>query len=344
MTVTTAVPEKAISAILDGDDVIIADIGAANGLPENLRPLAGIARILFFEPDREAAKVLQRELVESGHAGAQVLAVALAGTDGPRSFYITNVPTGSSLLKPGSEFFHTFGNPDYFYPVREVTVETRRLDGVLAENQLPRLDFLKIDTQGAELEILQGLGRVFTDQTLCVELEIGYPGSYVDQPGFGQLDAMITEAGFYLFDLRLASADRHHKGDGDYYRREIFHVAKNSQSITKRIGEADAVYFRRTDQVLAQKDAAVARRLMVMMCIYGFFIDAYILADDAQAAGLLSGEQAEACRRAICDWHGATCDVLLDSPAFPRISSFLSRAWRFWQKRLLGRRFHRWQT
>jgi FkbM family methyltransferase len=335
--------EKVISAILDGAELIIADVGAANGLPTNLQPLAGVAKLLFFEPDRKAAENLQRELAASGHAKAQVLPVALAGSDGPRTLYVTNVPTGSSLLKPGSEFFNAFGNSDYFYPMREVTVQTRRLNGVLAENNLPRLDALKIDTQGAELEILQGLGQVFTDQTLCVELEIGYPGGYVNQPGFGQLDALITQAGFYLFDLKLTSADRHRKGDGGYYRREVFHVAQNSPSITKRVGEADAVYFRRTDQVLARKDPAIVRRLMVMMCIYGFFVDAYILADDAQAAGVLSVDQAEACRRAVRDWHGATRDALLDLPAFARFSSFLRRAWRFWQRRLLGRHFYRWQ-
>jgi FkbM family methyltransferase len=334
--------ENAIAALLDGNGLIVSDIGAANGLPLNLIPLGRTATVLFFEPNRDSAKALSEHLKGSGYADPRVLPVALAGSDGPRTLYITNAPTGSSLLKPGSDFFNTFGNRDYFYPVRETTVETRRLDGVLTESGLPRLDALKIDTQGAELEILQGLGRVFTDETLCVELEIGYPGSYIGQPSFGELDALITGAGFYLFDLRLASADRHRDGDGGYYRREIFHVSETSYSITKRIGEADAVYFRRTDQVLARKDPAIARRLMVMMCIYGFFVDAYILADDAQADGVLSREQAEGCRRIIHDWHGASRDVLMDSSTFTRFSGFLHRAWRFWQKRLLGRRFYRW--
>jgi FkbM family methyltransferase len=334
--------EKAITALLDGNGLIVSDIGAANGLPLNLIPVGRTATALFFESNAESAKALGEHLRGSGYADPRVLPVALAGSDGPRTLYVTNVPTGSSLLKPGSDYFKAFGSPDYFYPVREVTVQTRRLDGVLAEIGLARLDAVKIDTQGAELEILQGLGRIFTNETLCVELEVGFPGSYVNQPSFGDLDALVTDAGFYLFDLRLASADRHRNGDGGYYRRDIFHVSEGSPSITKRIGEADAVYFRRTDQVLACKDPAIARRLMVMMCIYGFFVDAYILADDAQAGGVLSPEQAEACRRAIRDWHAASRDALLDSPVFARFSNVLRRAWRFWQKRLLGRRFYRW--
>lgn len=334
--------EKAITGMLDGSGLIVADIGAANGLPLNLTPLGRTATVLFFEPNADSAKALTAHLQGRGYADPRVLPVALSDSDGPRTLYVTNVPTGTSLLKPGSAFFNRFGNPDYFHPVREVTVQTRRLDGVLAEAQLPRLDALKIDTQGAELQILNGLGQVLTDETLCVELEIGYPGSYVGQPGFGALDSLLTAADFYLFDLRLSSADRHRDGDAGYYRREIFHVAADSPSITRRIGEADAVYFRSTDQVLARKDAAIARRLMVMMGIYGYFIDAYILADDAEAAGVLSREQADACRAGIRSWHSATRDVIADSAAFARLRNFTRRAWRFWQKRLLGRRFQRW--
>jgi FkbM family methyltransferase len=335
--------ENAITQILDGSGLIVADVGAANGLPSNLIPLGRTATILLFEPNADSAKALAGHLRGCGYKDPRVLPVALASSDGPRTLYVTNQPTGTSLLKPGSDYFNRFGNPAYFYPVREVTVETRRLDGVLSEAGLQRLDALKIDTQGAELEILTGLGQVFANDTLCVEVEIGYPGGYIDQPGFGDLDRLITGAGFYLFDLRLASGDRHRNGDGGYYRREIFRVSDVSLTITKRIAEADAVYFRRTDQVLERRDPAIVRRLMVMMCSYNFFVDAHILADEAETAGVLNREQAEACRRAIRTWHGAISDILMDSAGYERWRNFLRRVWRFWQRRLLGRRFYRWQ-
>jgi FkbM family methyltransferase len=334
--------EKNIAAILDSAGLVVADIGAANGLPLNLMPLGRTATVLFFEPNQSSAEALAAQLRDKEYADPRVLPVALAGSDGPRTLYVTNVPTGTSLLKPGSDYYKTFGNPDYFYPVREVTVQTRRLDGVLAEAKLPRLDALKIDTQGAELEILQGLGDILVSETLCIELEVGYPGSYVDQPGFGALDELITAAGFYLFDLRLASSDLHLKGDANYYRREIFRVSPDSPSITKRIGEADAVYFRRTDQVLERKDANIVRRLMVMMCVYGFFIDAFVLCRQAEAAGILSPQQAASCRRSVLDWHRASTNLLVDRIWFGKLHRFFRRGWLFAQKRLLGRRFYRW--
>lgn len=333
--------EKAITAILDGTELIVADIGAASGLPMHLRPLGRIATVLFFDPDESAAEAVRRQLVQDGYAKAQVLPVALAGSDGPRTLYVTNSPTGSSLLKPVNEYARIFGNPDYFYPMREITVQTRKLKGVLADFQLPRVDAMKIDVQGAELEVLQGLEDGLTNDTLCVELEIGFPGLYNDQPGFGALDKLLTDAGFYLFDLRLSSNDICYRG-GAGCRQEIFRASRDSRSITKRISEADSVYFRRVDHVLAHRDSDIVRRLMAMMCAYGFFVDALDLADQAAGAGIFSAQQAASCRDAVVAWHHTAQDAVLESARFAGLIAFARRAWRSLQRRLLGRHFYRW--
>jgi hypothetical protein len=178
------------------------------------------------------------------------------------------------------------------------------------------------------------------NDVLCVELEIGFPGLYVDQPGFGELDGILTAAGFFLFDLRVAASDISHGGGTT--RSVVFRAAPNSRSITKRIGEADGVYFRRVDQVIAQKNPAVIRRLIVMMCSYGFFIDALDLADRALAAGIFNQREAETCRSAIVAWHRTQQDAVLETRWFARLDAFGRRAWRSLQRRLTGRQFHRW--
>src|SRR5690348_11195107 len=96
--------EKAITTILDGAELIVADVGAAYGLPQHLRPLAREATVLFFDPDESAAEEVSRQLAASGHPKARVLPVALAGSDGPRTLYVTHSPTGSSLLKPVNDY------------------------------------------------------------------------------------------------------------------------------------------------------------------------------------------------------------------------------------------------
>jgi FkbM family methyltransferase len=334
--------EVSVARLLDGNDLMLIDVGAAFGLPHHLTPLARQASVCFFEPDEAAARLVEDDLRRRRLTSARVFPIALAGNDGARTLHVTNVPTGTSLLKPASEMALEFTPQDYFFPVKELTVQTRRLDGVLDEAGLARADALKLDTQGAELEILQGLGtRLFTS-TLAVELEIGLPGAYLEQPGFGDIDRLMTQAGFQLFDLRLSSFDRHYRGDWSYYRREVFAVSAQSSSITRRVTEADGIYFRRKDMVLAARDPAAVRRLAVMLCVYGFFVDALQLIERAGQDGILAADQTETCRRAVLDWHACTRDLVFDSRWFASLSHFVRRGSRFLQKRLLGQRFYRW--
>src|ERR1051325_5209692 len=111
---------------------------------------------------------------------------------------------------------------------------------------------MKLDVQGAELEVLEGLGPWLVDNTLAVEMEIGFPGAYIDQPSFFKIEKFMTAANFDLFDLRLASHHRHFKGDWNYYWRNVFRVPRNSTSLTKRITEADGIFFHGVERLLAR--------------------------------------------------------------------------------------------
>jgi FkbM family methyltransferase len=337
-------PEQAVKAILNGADLIVVDVGAAFGLPWHLRVLERVATVLYFEPDHDAAEDIRRNAAQRGIPNVHIFQAALASTEGERILYVTNSPTGSSLLKPGSAFATEFGNPDYFHPLREVPIRTRRMMDVLAEAGLSRVDTIKLDVQGAELEVLQGLGSWLKDETLAVEMEIGFPGAYINQPGFGDVEKFMTAANFDLFDLRLASHHRHHKGDWNYYWRDIFRVPRNSMSLTRRITEADGIFFRKVDVLLARRNQGAIRRQIVLFCTYGFFVEALNLIDRAKDAGALGDAAAESCRKGVMDWHASTRDVIADSPLLERIVNFVQSISLRLQGRLLGRRFYRWNS
>ena len=59
-------PERAAKAILNDGDLIVADVGAAFGLPWHLRVLERIATVLYFEPDHDAAEDIRRIAREQG--------------------------------------------------------------------------------------------------------------------------------------------------------------------------------------------------------------------------------------------------------------------------------------
>src|SRR6266481_4985113 len=128
-------PERFIADILAGTDLVAIDVGASHFLPTNFHPLERVVTLCLFEPYEPAAEELRRKYAQLGLTNVKIFGDALADSNG---------------------------------------VRTRRLADVLDEAGLPRADALKIDTQGAELLVLAGLGDGFSRDTLAVELEIGF--------------------------------------------------------------------------------------------------------------------------------------------------------------------------
>jgi hypothetical protein len=83
---------------------------------------------------------------------------------------------------------------------RETAVETMSLDACLEANDVPRADFIELDVQGGELEVLTGAARTL-ERTLGVQAEVEFAPMYVGQPLFADIDAFLRARGFQLFDL-----------------------------------------------------------------------------------------------------------------------------------------------
>ena len=340
---STAQLNESVTALLGQQHLVVADVGAAYGLPAHLRVLENVATVYMFEPHEQRARELQEDYGRRIPGGrARVWPIALSGTGGERTLYITNVPTGSSLLEPGSEAARDRANPDYFYPMKKVTVRTQRLEAALADSPLRQLDFIKLDIQGAELEVLQGMASEQLSGLLGVELEIGFPGAYLSQPSFAQINEYLESGGLELFDLKPVRGHRHLPGANVGSAEDVFGVAADAPSISKRLWEADAIYFRPLRNVLASGDVAALRRLMVLECAYGFFTEAHHAVEASAKAGLVSSIEARELKLAITSWHRIGRYATVDSLTWRRWTSpWQSRIQRF-MRRFTSRRVAGW--
>ena len=78
--------------------------------------------------------------------------------------------------------------------VNTETVQTKRLDDV---EEYPPIDFMKIDVQGGELDILRHGVNTLGNVTV-VQLEVEFVPVYKDQPLFGDLQVFLRDQGFQL--------------------------------------------------------------------------------------------------------------------------------------------------
>jgi FkbM family methyltransferase len=179
-----------IDTIVAPGAIRIADIGAAFlGEAPPYQPLLdnGLGHVFAFEPDARQVESLRQQL------GANGTVIGDAVGDGAQhTLHVCN-HGWSSLLEPDPAalaFFNSFAALGRVESTLPVT--TRRLDDI---GELPPVDFLKMDVQGAELMVLQN-GRQKLAECVAVQLETSFVTLYRNQPPFGAIDLEMRAQGF----------------------------------------------------------------------------------------------------------------------------------------------------
>ena len=186
---------------LAGAPLVVADVGAAQGFDPRWELFAPHLRQIGFEPEPAEWRRLQTAIEAEGQADSRrVLPLALAEAAGRRPLYVTRDPDASSLYRPNQRFFDRMPDPSGTQVVGEIDVEVTTLDAV----RLPDaddLDVLKLDVQGAELDVLRGAARRLDSQVLAVIAEASFVELYQGQGMFADLDIHLRGQGFQLFDI-----------------------------------------------------------------------------------------------------------------------------------------------
>lgn len=172
--------------------VHVVDVGAMpiEGHNEIYLPLitANRAKLTAFEPDQAAFLGLEKAL-----SAPHRVFPYFVGDGRPATFHVNSSPMTSSLYPPNDSVVALF--PDVSPHMKVQTrhaVETKRLDDIA---EIERIDFLKLDVQGAELDVLNG-GVLKLAQTLVIHTEVEFVPLYVGQPLFGDIDVFLRAQGF----------------------------------------------------------------------------------------------------------------------------------------------------
>jgi FkbM family methyltransferase len=160
---------------------VCVDIGAAAGLyTVVLSDLVGeTGRVLRVEPLPFVHPLWTRLLRTGCNVSHHTVAMGAEPSQGTMS-----VPRGRYGLVTGRSFlaWHTdgLGSNSEFAGHVEVKVEVDTLDALCAGAGLTRLDFLKIDVEGAELHVLAGGTQVIEKfrPAMLVEIEARHLGRY----------------------------------------------------------------------------------------------------------------------------------------------------------------------
>lgn len=133
----------------------------------------------------------------SGDPQNRIIEAACWDSDGVTITINRSDNTQSSSLLPPKE--HLSAHPDVHFR-SEGNVVTRRLDGLLSDDT--RFDFLCIDTQGAELHVLRGLGS-FLARVKYAYVEVNEREHYEGGAALPDLDDFFRRKGFVRSATRM---------------------------------------------------------------------------------------------------------------------------------------------
>lgn len=175
----------------------VVDVGCRWGPAAAWLELAGV-RVIGFDPDAEECRRLENQA--GGNAAARFVPIALGSRAGPARLHLTVEPACSSLYPPDIGLLATRPALVVITPAGEVDVELDTLDAWTEREGVDRVDFVKLDTQGSELDVLMGAERTLA-HVRAIEVEVELNPIYEGQPLFGDVDGYLRRHGFVLWRL-----------------------------------------------------------------------------------------------------------------------------------------------
>tara|TARA_Y100001935_G_scaffold119964_1_gene99214 strand:- start:252 stop:1112 length:861 start_codon:yes stop_codon:yes gene_type:complete len=160
------------------------------------------SNIIGFELEQEVCSKMNA----SAKKGVKYYPYALGKANEKRKLYITQNPMCSSLYKPNEELIKLYNRFEVAYLKEETEINTITLDHFIEQNKIGEIDFIKIDVQGAELDVFQG-GKKTLNNVLKIVTEVEFIPHYINQPLFGDVCKYLEEHNL-MFNKFLGLAGR----------------------------------------------------------------------------------------------------------------------------------------
>jgi FkbM family methyltransferase len=276
-------PEMA--ADLRANRLILADVGSAGGVEELWLGLEDYIHFLTFDPN-------PRPHPTGDYSQSTNFPVGLWSSPGQMELNLTAHPDSSSLLPINTSLFADFVAKSGMEVVGKATITVDSLDRLLADKPALSPDFLKIDVEGGELEVLKGANQALSTTVMGLKVETAFVELQVGRPLLWQIDEFLRDRGFVLFNVGR-----------NYWIRDnrIYGYSSQPQLIW-----GDATYFLGREHFLKRLSAInpghrknILTKFVVLLLRYGVHDYAWDLIDGSATAGLIPAADAQALKAVV---------------------------------------------
>lgn len=175
---------------------IIFDVGANEGQSiERFKSIFPKSIIHSFEPIKECYEKIIRIYDKKN---IFINNCALGDKECERFFYINKNTYTSSFFKINNKYKELVNSDGINMSVKK---KISTIDGYLSLHKIKKIDILKIDTQGYELNILKGAKKSLKSKIKFIELEFILADYYKKKVNFYEIDKILSENNFILYDI-----------------------------------------------------------------------------------------------------------------------------------------------
>ncbi len=238
------VPEE--KNFLNQYPLIICDVGARGSAPNELIPFFPYLDYHCFDADKEECDRLSS--ISPSYKGYQVFPYFIGKDSTNVNFNLYRNRSHSSIYKPNKRYYEIF-TTDTDPIEKSIMLKSIPLKDVYLKEKLNLPDFIKLDTQGSELEILQG-SESFLKNILMIEIEVEFTEIYEGQPLFHNIMEFMIDNGFELLYLNRVFD----------HRRKMYSGKSRGQ-----LTWGDALFGRKEDCLAGFSDEKLARYILLLM-------------------------------------------------------------------------------
>ena len=249
--------KKSVFSMIDlSERIDIVDIGAnpIDGEPPYKKLLdSNLVNVIGFEPNKDALMRLNKM------KGPSETYIGKAVYDGTKQeLKLCSAQGMTSLLEPNTNLLgYLHGFSEWGLVENRQQIQTVKLDDV---KEIKNIDYLKIDIQGAELEVFKNATN-FLSNCCVIHTEVGFLEMYENQPLFSEVEMYLRELGF-LFHRFSPLVSRVVKP---------MYINDSPYSELSQVSWADAIFVRDFTQFNRLSITQLKKIALVLHDIYGSF-------------------------------------------------------------------------
>ena len=204
---------------------------------------------VLYDADEDCIEQIKR-INDKGEAELYVFPYCFSDLLSSSNFNINYDPYTSSLYKFNPYYkshYYFDGVTDYVFGETCKTMEERKVDLVTLDHlfrqvgDVPKPDFLSLDTQGSEWDILAGGQETLKSSVLAIGLEVEFHPLYQGQKLFGDISHLLFSLGFQFVKFEYL-------GISSPYRAAVGLRGDGFQT------SGDALYFKKIEHINGESE------------------------------------------------------------------------------------------